>query len=317
MTVDFNRGKFAPNTTRIYTLLWADFEKWCAAEVQPALPTTPAALGAYLMARAGTRKTATLELTISAVRAAHKIMKASFPKDSAESKEYMLDLERPEFEDPWASIKRAYGTRNEPKKPLLMEDLEEIVKASPTTFYGRRACAMLLTCYGAALRRSELVALDVEDLTFSPEGVSILIRRSKTDQGGQGKVLRIPRNPNGLCAVAHLEAWLAMNHLTSGPVFITDPKNQRRMDGKSYALVVKAAMKRIGRDCTDYSGHSTRRGYVTDAFEKGAPPESIKDTTRHVGLDMLLKYREAAQVFDSAANRAVWGLDEKAGTKAA
>jgi len=306
MEVCFDRGRWAKNTRTAYSIAWNDFTTWCAARDAETLPTLAQTLADYLIYRAKDHKTAGVSMHLAAIRAAHKMMKAQFPPDSDDAKRFTIDMEHPVLADTWATIRRDNGTRQQPKAALTWDKLERIVPLMPDTFYGLRNKTMLLTAFGAALRRSELAALNRDDLTISPAGVIIMIRRSKTDQSGQGHTLRIPRNPKGVCVVDHLEWWIARAEITDGALFIT--ANRKRVDPAYYGVIVKQAVELIGENKAIYSGHSTRRGFVTTAFENGAPPESIRDKSRHASMDMLLKYRDAAQVFDSPADRAVFGL---------
>jgi site-specific recombinase XerD len=116
----------------------------------------------------------------------------------------------------------------------------------------------------------------------------------------------MPRTKTALCPVEALEAHLKNSSISEGAIFLSHSK--RRLGGEMVALIVKKAVKLIGKDPKTYAGHSTRRGFVTTAFENGAPIESVKEISRHVGVEMLLRYKEASMLFDNPAQRAVWGM---------
>lgn len=290
-TIDFARGRWSASTRRNYKMWWGYFVEWCKTNNRPlTLPTQATEITAYVQYRSEDLKAASLTQIKSAIVGVNDLLG------------FDVKLKGTEFPDAWAQIRRDKGTRSTPKTPLMGAELAEIIPQIESV----RDCAILMLGFGLALRRSEIVALDVEDLAFSPEGVRVTIRRSKTDQEGKGTVLRMPRTHTALCPVAALETHIEKTGITEGPLFLSHSK--RRLGADTVALLVKKAVALIGKDPTTHSGHSMRRGFVTTAFENGAPPESIRDRTRHQSMDMLLKYREAAQVFNSPVDIAVWKL---------
>lgn len=304
--IDFRKGRWALATQTLYTQAWRTFCDWCDEHGRVALPALPSTVAEFATDRARTCKVTGVQTYLNAIRAAHKLKRAEYPVDSEDGRRYIFDAESPVFVDTMAELKRAKGTRSEPKQALTWKDLQKVVAKMPEDGFGLRDRAMILTGFGAALRRSEVVALNRNDLKFSDEGVAILIRRSKTDQAGRGVTLRIPRNKRGLCAVGALEKWIEHDDTPEGaPVFTT--RTGARCTGWDYALIVKRAIRRAGVDPTRFSGHSLRRGFVTSAFERGAPIDSIKERTRHASIDMLLHYKEAAATFDSPVDKAIYG----------
>jgi integrase len=182
-----------------------------------------------------------------------------------------------------------------------------MLSRAPDTLIGLRDRALLLVGFAGAFRRSELVALDVEDLEFTEDGMKVLIRRSKTDQEGAGQAVGIARGVN-LCPVAALKAWLAAAGITSGPIF--RPVNRhgrvqdRRLTDQVVALVVKRYAEAAGMDSRKYAGHSLRVGLVTSAAMNNVPEYVIQKQTRHKSTDMLRRYIRDVSLFrDNASSR--------------
>jgi integrase len=170
--------------------------------------------------------------------------------------------------------------------------------------------AILLLGFAGAFRRSELVALDVADLEWTPEGVLITIRRSKTDQDGLGRKVAIPRGEVA-CPVAALRAWLDAAGVADGAVFVRiwNKRSQRvtsqRLAPRNVAAIVKAGVARLGLDPSTFGGHSLRSGLVTTAVKRGVNLVKICDQTGHRSLEMLRVYSRDAELF---AGNAAAGL---------
>lgn len=203
--------------------------------------------------------------------------------------------------------RRTLGTAPASKRALLVADLRRIMRTlERETLQGMRDAALLLAGFGAALRRSELVALDVADLDFSDGGVNITVRRSKTDQTGAGRRVALPNGRGATCPVRALRSWLSAANITDGPVFRSMRKGDRvqakRLSGKSAARIVKRAVELVGLDGADFGGHSLRRGLVTAAHRAGKTDAEIMGTTGHKSRAMIDRYREDAGRFDDAAS---------------
>jgi integrase len=201
---EFARHSRAPATESAYASDWADFSAWCNSAERIALPAEPVTIGAYLSDRSGILKVSTLNRRLAAITAMHRLGG------------HGLDGKHPAIALVLAGIRRAYGTRQIAKRALLTEDLRRIVRKLRVDRPGDcRDSAVLLVGFAAALRRSELIALDLDDITITQAGLTILVRRSKTDQEGQGREIGIPRSrKSATCPVAALEAWL---DLTKSP----------------------------------------------------------------------------------------------------
>ncbi len=189
------------------------------------------------------------------------------------------------------------------KEPLLIEQLPAILMAMLDDLPAQRDRALLLLGYAGAFRRSELVALDVEQLRFSKAGCYVWIASAKNDPRKKGRELFVPRLPAtstkaGLCAVTALERWLATVGPT-GPVFRTfDLRGQltgTRLDSGDVARVLRRRTEMAGV-AGDFAGHSLRRGFITNAAKKKVPIENIKRVTGQQSSGIVLNYIAAATI---------------------
>jgi integrase len=194
-----------------------------------------------------------------------------------------VDTKHPAIRDVWSGIKRTLGTAAKKKAAILPATLRDILDRLPAALIGTRDRAILLLGFAAALRRSKLVALDIEDMEIGPLGAAITIRRSKTDQEGAGHVLGVPPGRiDATCPVRALEAWRASpGESASGPLFRSIDRHGRIGAGEAVAIVVKRAAARVGLDTAKFAGHSLRSGFATTAAANGADLVSIMEQTRH------------------------------------
>jgi integrase len=207
-------------------------------------------------------------------------------------------------------IKRVHGTAPNQKAPVLTEDLRLMLRHTPAGMIGIRDRALLLVGFAGAFRRSELVSLDCAGLAFTSEGMLIKLRRSKTDQEGQGRQIALPFGSNSsTCPVAAMRAWLEAAAITEGPVFRSIQKGGRvhakRLSDKGVALIVKRYAAAAGLDAATFSGHSLRAGLVTSAARAGVPERVIMRQTGHKSIDMVLKYVRQANAFSENAVNAL------------
>jgi len=204
-------------------------------------------------------------------------------------------------------IRRQHGTRPLRRAvPLDLDPLDRLIAPiDASTLAGLRDRALLLLGFAAALRRSELVALDVEHLDFNPaRGLSVLIAGSKTDQERAGARVAVPyaRAGNDRCPVRALRAWLDAAGIHRGPVFLRmrrgDRLGERRLSDQSVALIVKHRAQAAGLPPALLSGHSLRSGYATAAAGAGIEERKIANVTRHKDLPVLRGYIRSATAFD-------------------
>jgi integrase len=170
-----------------------------------------------------------------------------------------------------------------------------MIHSMPSTFAGLRNRALILTGFAGAFRRSELIGLNREDLEFNREGLVVTIRKSKTDQEGQGRKVGIPYgNRLETCPIRTLDEWLNTAHFETGPVFRRmnrwDQVLADRLSAQSVALIIKKAAKNAGLDKSIYSGHSLRSGPATQAAIGGASEFTIMKQTGHKSLEMVRRY---------------------------
>ena len=204
----------AENTKRAYRAAWADFTGWCEAEGLAALPAAPETVGNFLAARAGTLKAASLNMRLVAIGQAHRL------------KGLVLDTRHPAIRETMKGIRRTHGTASAKKAAVVVDLLRDAV-AELAKIPGPRALrdrAMLLVGFAAALRRSELVAIDAEDVQQVADGIIITLRRRKTDQEGRGTEIAIPFGQSErTCPVLTLRAWIKVANITAGPLFVSCP----------------------------------------------------------------------------------------------
>jgi len=286
----------ADNTVRAYRADWRDFAAWCEARAQPALPAPPETVALYLTDLAGMgRKASTIGRRLSAISQAHQL--AGFPSPTKDGRVRAV----------LAGIRRTHGSAQEAKAPALADDIRAMVAALPAGLVGTRDRALLLLGFAGAFRRSELVALDVADLAETRDGLVVTLRRSKTDQAGQGRTIGIPRGQRPeTCPVAAVETWTIAAGIAEGALFRPVDRHggvsPRRLTAQSVALVVKKRAKAAGLDPARYAGHSLRAGLATSAAAAGASERAIMDQTGHRSVAMVRRYIRDGSLFrDNAA----------------
>ncbi|MES2463583.1 MAG: tyrosine-type recombinase/integrase [Armatimonadota bacterium] len=288
----------ASSTRRAYTHDWSHFVRWCADQKREPLPATADTVRLYLTDHAQTYRPATLGRRLVAICRAHKAAGLE-PPTRAESVRNQL-----------RAIRRTQGTAQSRKTALTIEKLREMIATLPSeTTRGKRDRALLLLGFAGAFRRSELVGLDVADVSMEPQGLLVTLRRSKTDQEGAGRTVGIPTGINeATCPVRAYQAWIAVIKaagIRCGPVFRSIDRHgnvsTRRLTGESAATVVKKAVSALGLDSDPYAGHSLRAGLVTEAARQGIPDHKIMAQTGHKSRKMLDRYIRDARVFENNA----------------
>jgi len=294
------------NTRRAYGADWRDFAAWCADAGLEALPAGSETVGLYLAARASTHRPATLDRRLVAITAAHR------------AAGYGLDTRHATIRETLAGIKRTHGTAQTGKAPAVAADIRAMVEAQPDGLLGCRNRALILLGFDSACRRSELEALDVEDVALTHDGIVLTLHRSKTDQAGAGRQIGVPYRSNpAMCTVRAVQDWIEAAGISTGALFreigpggqlvatYVDALGRRRgerLSGKSIALVVKAAARAAGLDPVRYGGHSLRAGFATAAAQAGAAERSIMQQTGHKSLPMVRRYIRLGNLFsDNAA----------------
>ena len=281
------------NTRRAYAADWADFTLWCHKGKLDSLPATPISVATYLaqLADAGL-KAKTIQRRTAAIRSFHLAAGLEPPTNAEGVKAVMR------------GIRRTLGTTKTKKAPATAEVVTSLLAVFPATLAGIRDRALVLVGFAAGLRRSELVNLDISDVSWRRKGLLLHIRHSKTDQEGAGAHIPIPAGSK-LQPVAALSAWLEASGITDGPIFRQVDRHGRlgaqRLSDRSVARIVKRAIAAAGIDESVFSGHSLRAGFVTSALEAKVDHFKIMAITRHVKVDTLKEYDRRENGFDDHA----------------
>jgi len=283
-------------TVRAYRSDFRIFAAYCDARGLAALPAHPDTVMAFLAAEAtGGAKASTLGRRVAAIRYAHKAAGHEPPTNRETVKAVMR------------GIRRTIGAAPERKEAATAGRVADMVAAIPDTLAGKRDRALLVLGFAGAFRRSELVALTVADLIEAEGGFRVLIRKSKTDQEGQGQEIAIP-NGGKLRPVEAVRAWLAAAGITEGPLFRPITRGGKvqpaALTDRSVASIVKAYAERAGLDPAAYAGHSLRAGFLTTAAEHGASVFKMMEVSRHKSVDTLRGYVRRADLFKDHAGAA-------------
>ena len=280
----------AANTLRAYLSDWRDFEAWCRERNFSSCPAAPQTVALYVTALSQTHKVSTLTRRLSAISQAHQT--SGLPSPTEESPVRLV----------MSGIRRTLGTAAEAKRPVLVPDLQAMVKVIPDNLLGLRDRAILLIGFSGAFRRSELVALDCADMVETGEGLVITIRRSKTDQEAEGRKVAIPRGREvSTCPVQALGNWIETARIESGPVFLRVNRHgqilRERLSAEGVGIVVKRYAARLGHDAAEFAGHSLRSGLATSAAIAGKSERAIMNQTGHRSTATVRRYIRDGNLF--------------------
>jgi site-specific recombinase XerD len=278
------------NTRRAYATDWNEYRNWCQKRSRVPLPANAETVSAYVTALAKSHAVSTIRRRLSMISKVHQVSGKPDPTKSVQLKQL------------WRGILRSKSEAQRGKKPILVGDLRRMVESLPNTLQGQRDRALLLLGFAGGLRRSELVALDVQDLEEVDEGLVVNLRKSKTDQTGKGMRKGVPfGSAKQTCPVRAVIAWLRAAEIKEGPIFRAmtkhDTARRQRLSAQSVALVVKDAFRAIGKRPKEYSGHSLRSGLVTAAAIGGADEGTIMKHTGHKSVRMVRRYVRDASLF--------------------
>jgi integrase len=282
----------APATLRAYASDLKTYQAWCAQHGLTALPATPEVVGAFLAAAGEGYAMQTLRRRVAAIARASGV--AGHP----------LDTKHPAIRETLRGIGRTHGSRGRRSAALTTKELKALSGICELGLAGDRDRALLLVGFAGALRRSELVGLDVERLAWSDDGVKLLLAKSKTDQEGAGaEVMLVFGRHAATCPVQALQAWLRAAAITSGPVFRKVNKagrvEARRLseDAVRQILLRRAGQAGVkGSLAEPVSPHGLRAGFVTTAYRNGVPDEEIMGHTRHRSLATMRSYVRRAKL---------------------
>jgi site-specific recombinase XerD len=289
----------ANNTVRAYKSDFKDFGLFCAQNGFKSLPSEPKIVSLYLTYLSTKDvKMSTLKRRLVSIGVIHRL------------KGHYLDTKHPLIIENIMGIKRRKGSIKKGKKPLLINNLKQIInvidKEKNEEIKKLRDRSIILIGFAGGFRRNEIVSLDYEDLDFVQEGLKVNLKRSKTDQYGEGSVKGLPYFDNSqYCPVVSMHKWIKISKINSGPLFRRFIKGSKlsdsRLSDQTVALLIKDYLKIAGIESRHYSGHSLRSGFATSAAESGAEERSIMAMTGHKSTEMVRRYIKEANLFKNNA----------------
>jgi site-specific recombinase XerD len=288
----YQRASKADATVRAYTSDARVFQEWCARFGFRSLPASPEAVAGFIVHEAEEgRAASTLGRRMAAIRHAHKLACLPDPTDDEGVRAALK------------GARRKVGIAPAQKAAATAEILAALLMRTPDTLTGKRDRALLALGFAGAFRRSELVALNVEDLRDDPEGLRVTVRRSKVDQEGRGFEKAVPHG-RYIRPVALVLEWLTAAGITEGPVFraVSRSGNIRQGEGvrlttQAVADIIKRYTTAAGLDATAFGAHSLRAGYITSAAERGADLARIMDQSGHRDPRTVVGYIRRANAF--------------------
>ena len=289
----------ANNTIRAYKSDFKDFGIFCAQNGFKSLPSEPKIVSLYLTyLSTKDAKMSTLKRRVVSIGVIHKL------------KGLYLDTKHPSIVENIMGIKRRKGSVQKAKKPILISSLKKIINVideqKKDEIKKFRDRSIILIGFSGGFRRNEIVSLDCDDLDFLPEGLKINLRRSKTDQFGEGLTKALPYfDSSQYCPVVSLKKWIEVSKIASGPVFRRFTKGSKlsnnRLTDQTVALLIKEYLQLAGIDSKNYSGHSLRSGFATSAAESGVEERNIMAMTGHKSTEMVRRYIKEANLFKNNA----------------
>ena len=289
----------ANNTVRAYKSDFKDFGLFCSQNGFKSLPSDPKIVSLYLTHLSTKEaKMSTLKRRLVSIGVIHRL------------KGYYLDTKHPSIIENIMGIKRRKGSIQKSKKPLLISSLKIIIdvidQQNKKEIKKIRDRTIILIGFSGGFRRNEIVSLNYDDLDFVPEGLKINLRRSKTDQFGEGFTKALPYFDNSqYCPVVSLKKWIQISNISTGALFRRFSKgsklSENRLTDQTVALLIKEYLNLAGIDSKNYSGHSLRSGFATSAAESGAEERSIMAMTGHKSTEMVRRYIKDANLFKNNA----------------
>jgi site-specific recombinase XerD len=289
----------AINTVRAYKSDYRDFGLFCSQNGFKSFPSEPKIVSLYLT-HLSTKdvKMSTIKRRLVSIGVIHKL------------KGHYLDTKHPSIIENIMGIKRRKGSIQNGKKPLLINSLKNIINVidqeKKDEIKKHRDRSIILIGFSGGFRRNEIVSLNYEDLEFVQEGLKINLRRSKTDQFGEGFIKGLPYFENSqYCPVVSLSKWIEISKISSGALFRRFTKGSKltdsRLTDQTVALLIKKYLRLTGVDSKNYSGHSLRSGFATTAADSGAEERNIMAMTGHKSSEMVRKYIKEANLFKNNA----------------
>jgi site-specific recombinase XerD len=284
----------AANTKKAYRTDWQHFLDWCQKNKINPIPADPEKVSEYIADLADQGyKPSTIQRRIASISQAHQMAGFESPTHTAKVR------------TTWQGIRRELGTAPKQKKAASIEIIRAMCQTIPETLIGHRDRALLLIGFASGSRRSELISLNVEDVEFSHEGVTLHIQRSKTDQEGRGRKVGIKFGSHPqTCPVRALQKWISESGITTGALFRKVDRHgnvKGRLTGDGVAYIIKQISKRAGFDPKEFAGHSLRRGFITTAHRNKKSEHVIMKQTGHKSIQTMRRYIEDADVFTDNA----------------
>jgi site-specific recombinase XerD len=297
---DFARHAKAANTLKAYRNDWDDFLSWCGLHRLEPLPAAAQTIALYLTDLSKTHKVSTLYRRLSGISQAHQAAGHQPPPTWD-----------PQVRLVFQGIRRTLGAAPDQKNPAITAEVRAMLETlDVNTLSGVRDRALLLVGPAGAFRRSELVSLDVGDVSFTADGLFVQLRRSKTDQEAVGRKVGLPFGSNPLTRpVRALRDWLSQSDIVQGPIFRPIDRHgnidPRRLTDQSAALIVKRCAKDADLDPEKYAGHSLRSGLATAAAMADVSERMIMAQTGHKSLPVVRRYIRDGSLFRRNAAAAV------------
>ena len=297
-TLENLKSSKANNTLRAYKSDFKDFGAFCSRHGLSSLPTEPKIVSLYLTYLSKNSKFSTLRRRLVSISMVHKL------------KGHYLDTKHPIIVENLMGIRRVKGSIQKGKKPILINHLKLIINSineqNTNETKKLRDKAIILIGFGGGFRRTELISIDYEDLEFVPEGLKITLRKSKTDQFGEGMIKGLPYfDDENYCPVTNLRKWLEISNINSGPIFRRFSKGSNltddRLTDQSVVLLIKEHLRLAGIENKNFAGHSLRSGFATVAADSGADERSIMAMTGHKTTQMVRRYIREANLFKNNA----------------
>lgn len=290
----------ANNTIKSYKSDWKDFVAYCQARDVSCLSADVNTIANYVAEMAETKKVSTIVRRLSSISQAHQAAGYGSPTLAFGVKAVVK------------GVKKEKGTMPNKKEAAVIEDIRAMVHNLGRDLEDAkdradiRDRALVLIGFAGAFRRSELVAIDMDDIEFNRDGLTITLKHSKTDQEGQGYKKGIPYGSSpDTCPVRALKDWLTVSSITQGAIFRRIYKNgkihNQGLVDKSVALIIKKLAKAAGLDERKYSGHSLRSGLITTAANRGVDERSIMKQSGHKSLTVMRGYIQDATLFKNNA----------------
>ena len=276
------------NTRIAYKNDMEHFQAWGGT-----VPSSPETIAAYLSTHAEILSIATLQRRLISISKAHTMRGCHDPVKS--------DLIKLTVR----GIRRIHGKPQAQVSAILKEDLIVMLSHIPDTIKGKRDKALLLLGFCGALRRSELVAIKIEDIEFTAQGIILTIPKSKTDQAGNGRKIGIPKGRGRVCPVEQVGDYVMHSGFVSGALFRSITKggiiSENTLSDRAVADIIKYYAVKAGLDSKKYSGHSLRAGLATSAAQHGISSWKIKEQTGHRSDAMLSRYIRTGYLFNNNA----------------